>query len=380
MQTLPPLTLSRPVPHPPTSPSRPKFPHDHTGFHAELRRRVGEYFAATGKQERGGWRIYTKTIIIMCWLAVSYALLVFVAPAWWAAVPLAVVLAAAMAAAAFNVQHDGGHRAYSNRPWVNRLAALSLDMIGASSYLWHWKHVVFHHTYSNISGHDADIELGSLMRFCPHHRRRWFHRWQHLYLWALYGLMAARWHLFGDFKDVITGMVGPHRVPRPRGWDLFVFLGGKAFSIGWLIVLPLFFHEWWVVLIYYFLATAVMGVILSVVFQLAHCVGEADFPIPVDGTLRMEAAWAIHQVQTTADFARGSRVLSWLLGGLNFQIEHHLLPQVCHVHYPALCGIVETVCREYGVRYSAHPTFWAGVVSHYRWLREMGRHDRPIVA
>jgi len=140
-----------------------------------------------------------------------------------------------------------------------------------------------------------------------------------------------------------------------------------------LIVLPLLVHEWWVVLSFYLLVTGVMGVVLSVVFQLAHCVEEADFPEPAPGTMRMESSWAIHQVQTTADFARGSRVLSWLLGGLNFQIEHHLLPQVCHVHYPALSPIVEAVCKEYGVRYSSHPTMWAGIVSHYRWLRRMGQ-------
>jgi linoleoyl-CoA desaturase len=352
---------------------RPKFPHDASGFQTELRRRVNEYFQSSGKKERGGWRIYSKTAIVFGWMIASYVGLVFFAPTLWLALPLTLSLAAAMAASAFCVQHDGGHRAYSNLPWVNRLAALSLDFIGASSYLWHWKHAILHHTYSNIPGQDTDIELGSVMRLCPQQKRRWFHRWQHLYLWVLYGVMAARWHLWGDFKDVITGKIGPHPIPRPKGLDLIIFLGGKIFSIGWLIAVPLFFHEWWVVLCFYLLATALMGVILSVVFQLAHCVEEADFPSPVDGTMRMESAWAIHQVQTTADFARGSRILSFLLGGLNFQIEHHLLPQVCHVHYPALSPIVEGVCKEYGVRFSSHPTFWAGVVSHYRWLKRMGR-------
>lgn len=365
-------TLPPPTPRLAAYP-RPKFPADIAGFHSELRRRVGAYFAATGKPERGGWRMYLKTAVILGWMAAVYVLLVFFAESLWLALPLAVLLAAAMAAAAFNVQHDGGHRAYSDRPWLNHLAAYSLDLIGASSYLWHWKHAIFHHTYSNIPGHDTDIELGSVMRLCPAQPRRWFHRWQHLYLWVLYGVMAARWHLWGDFKDAIAGRIGPHPIPRPRGLDLLLFLGGKAFSIGWLLVIPLLVHEWWVALCFYLIVTGVMGVILSVVFQLAHCVEEANFPEPAPGTLRMESSWAVHQVQTTADFARGSRVLSWLLGGLNFQIEHHLLPQVCHVHYPALSPIVEAVCKEYGVRYSSHPTMWAGIVSHYRWLRRMGQ-------
>jgi linoleoyl-CoA desaturase len=127
------------------------------------------------------------------------------------------------------------------------------------------------------------------------------------------------------------------------------------------------------VLLFYLIVTGVLGVIMSVVFQLAHCVEEADFPLPDAETNRMGSAWAIHQVETTVDFARRSRVLSWYLGGLNFQVEHHLFPRVCHVHYPALSKIVEATCRDHGVKYSAHPTLWAGIASHYRWLRRMGQ-------
>ncbi len=366
---LPDLSLSH-TPYP-----RAKFPRDSVGFQDELKKRVTEYFKATGKSERGGWRIYSKTLIVFGWMIASYIALVFFAPTLWLAFPLAFSLAAAMAASAFCVQHDGGHKAYSNLPWMNKLAAMSLDFIGASSYLWYWKHAVLHHTYSNIPGQDTDIELGSVMRLCPQQKLRWFHRWQHLYLWVLYGVMAARWHLWGDFKDVITGKIGPHPIARPKGWDLFFFVAGKAFSVGWLIVLPLFFHEWWLVVTFYLAVTAIMGVLLSIVFQLAHCVEEAAFPSPDPTTMRMESSWAIHQVQTTANFARGSRILTFLLGGLNFQIEHHLMPHVCHVHYPKLSPIVEDLCKEYGITYSVHPTFWAGVVSHYRWLRRMGQKE-----
>jgi linoleoyl-CoA desaturase len=351
---------------------RPKFPKD-AGFQAEVGRRVAAYFAATGRRERDSWSMYLKTAIILVWCATSYALLVFAAQTWWQAVPLAIVFACGLAAVGFSIQHDGGHQAYSRRRWVNKLAAYSLDLIGASSFLWHWKHHIFHHTYSNIAGQDTDIELGAIIRVSPHQPRRWFHRWQHWYLWPMYGLMAARWHLYGDFKEIATGWMGPHRIPRPKGWDLAVFWAGKLFSVGLMLALPMFFHPVWLVLLFYLLVTGVLGVVMSVVFQLAHCVEEADFPLPDATTRRMENPWAVHQAETTVDFARQSRVLSWYLGGLNFQIEHHLFPHVCHVHYPALSRIVEDTCREYGVRYAAHPTFWAGVLSHFRWLRRMGQ-------
>jgi linoleoyl-CoA desaturase len=130
-----------------------------------------------------------------------------------------------------------------------------------------------------------------------------------------------------------------------------------------------------VVLVYYMLVTCVLGVILSIVFQLAHCVEEAAFTMPVGDPRRMEAAWAVRQAEATVDFARNSRVLAWLVGGLNFQIEHHLFPTICHVHYPAICTIVERTCKDFGVKYAEHPTFWSGIASHYRWLKQMGRLD-----
>lgn len=357
---------------------RPKFPKDEAGFLAELRRRTDAYFKETGKSERDCWRMYLKTAVILAWLATSYALLVFAAPTVWLAAPLSISLALAISAVGFSIQHDGGHHAYSRYSWVNRLAALSLDLIGASSYLWRWKHVVLHHTYPNVDGQDTDIDVGAVARLSPGQRRRRFHRWQHLYLWPLYALTACVWHLYGDFREVITGSIRGHKIPRPTGWELVTFVAGKVISIGLLLGVPMCVHSWWVVLLFYLAVTAVLGVVLTVVFQLAHCVGEAEFPTPAPETLKMPDAWAAHQVRTTVDFARNSRVLCWLLGGLNFQVVHHLFPKVCHVHYPALSSIVEATCAEFGIRYAAHRSFLAGIVSHFRWLRRLGQRDPAL--
>jgi linoleoyl-CoA desaturase len=359
-------------------PTRPKFPAD-AGFQAEVRRRVADYFKTTGKSERDSVWMYLKTATIFVWLVGSWTLLVFAAQTWWQGIPLAVSLALSMAALGFSIQHDGGHHAYSRRRWVNKLAAMSLDMMGASSYLWRWKHTIIHHTYTNISGVDTDIEIGAIVRVTPHQKRRWFHRWQHFYLFPLYAVTAPRWHLIGDFKEVATGYMGPHRIPRPRGLDLAVFVGGKLFSFGWLMIIPFLFHPTWLVICYYLIVTGVMGIAMSIVFQLAHCVSEAEFPVADPATARLDESWAVHQAETTVDFARNNRPLSWWVGGLNFQIEHHLFPHVCHVHYPAIAPIVEQTCKDFGVTYRAHPTFFAGLRSHYRWLKKMGRPD-PVAA
>jgi len=345
------------------------------GFDRALRRRVERYFQNTGLRQRDCPRMYGKTAIVLAWLAASYTLLVFAAEVWWLALPLAVSLGLAMAAVGFNVQHDGGHRAYSNHRWINKLAALTLDLLGGSSYVWARKHNSIHHSFSNITGHDDDIDLHSIARLSPHQKRLEFHRLQHFYLWAVYGLLPIKWHLISDFRHVITGRIGEHRFPRPRGWDLMIFIAGKAVFFTLALVIPMLLHPWWLVLPVYAAATYVEGLALSIVFQLAHCVEDADFPLPRQDTGRMEFEWASHQVETTVDFARQNGLLSWFIGGLNFQIEHHLFPQICHVNYAALAPLVEDTCREFGLRYTVHQTFLAGVASHFRWLRRMGMAD-----
>jgi linoleoyl-CoA desaturase len=341
-------------------------------FQLEVRRKVDDFFRRTGRRQRDCPRMYLKTAILFAFFTASYLLLVFAARGWWQALPFAILIGLATAGIGFNVQHDGCHHAYSNHDWVNRMMAMTLDLIGGSSYHWHWKHVIFHHTYVNITDQDTDVDLGALARMTPHQRRLWFHRWEQFYMWPLYGLMAINWHFVLDFRDIIIGRIGNQRLPRPKGWDLVVLVAGKVSFLALAFVIPSLFHPIWVVALFYAAAAIVVGIVLSVVFQLAHCVEQAQFPLPRRDTGRIENAWAIHQVETTVDFARRSRVASWLLGGLNFQVEHHLFPRICHVNYPAISRLVEETCREFGVRYSEHASFSAGVASHFRWLRRMG--------
>jgi linoleoyl-CoA desaturase len=346
--------------------------HNDSAFQLELRRRVEEYFRTTGRRQRDCWQMYLKTAILLAGFTGSYLLLVFVAQTWWQGLLLAILLGLSAAGIGFNIQHDGSHQAYSNVPWVNTLMARALELIGGSSYLWRWKHVVFHHTYVNITGHDTDIDLGILARLTPHQKRLAFHRWQHLYLWPLYGLLAIKWQLLDDFRKLIRGRISNQPFPRPRGWDLVILVAGKAIFFTLACGIPLLFHSIGVVLLYYGVAGLVTGTVLSVVFQVAHCVEEAEFPLPLRSTGRIDHAWAVHQAETTVDFARRSRLVTWLVGGLNFQTEHHLFPRISHVNYPAISMLVEETCRDFGVRYREFKSFRAGIASHFRWLRRMG--------
>jgi linoleoyl-CoA desaturase len=343
------------------------------GFQQAIKARVDRYFRYTRQSPRDCATMYLKTATILLWFFASWALLVFAVSNVWLAVALAISVGFAIAAVGFNIQHDGGHRAYSRHNWLNRIMGATLDLIGGSSYVWDHKHNTVHHTYANITGHDDDIEVGILARLSPHQPRYKFHRVQHWYLWVLYGLLPLKWQIWDDFYHVARGKIGNHPFQRPKGKELAIFIGGKIAFFSLAIGIPLLFHPFWIVFAFYALSQLVNGVLISIVFQLAHVVEDAQFPMPDPNTNKMDTHWAVHQVLTTVDFSRKNRLVSWFMGGLNFQIEHHLFPRICHIHYRKLSRLVEKTCKDFGIQYNAHRSFVAGVASHYRWLRQMGR-------
>jgi linoleoyl-CoA desaturase len=348
-------------------------------FSVELRQRVDLHFSSRNLTKRDAPAMYRKTGVVLVWCALSYLGLLG-ASSIGLGIALSVSLGLAMAAIGFNVMHDGSHGAYSSRPWINHLMARTLDLLGGSAYFWRFKHVIAHHTYTNISGQDDDLTLARLGRLSPHAPWRRLFRFQHLYVWALYAVMAIEWQITGEFRSLLSGrQVGLTAVPFPGRREHLLFWVGKLVFFGLAFAVPIVFHPWWHVLTCYAVAAITLGFVLSVVFQLAHCLEEAHFERPTVDNAVVNKEWAAHQVEATVDFATHNRLLTWYLGGLNYQIEHHLFPGICHVHYPALAPVVEEVCRKYGVRHFSHPTVGAAVRSHVRWLYRMGRPPLPEV-
>jgi linoleoyl-CoA desaturase len=341
-------------------------------FRQDVEARVAAYFERNGLARRDCARMYLKTLTIFVWLTASYLGLVFLATTWWQALPLATSLALAMAGVGFCVMHDGNHGAYSRHAWVNKAAALSLNLMGGCAYFWHFKHNIAHHSYPNVTGSDDDFNVGPAGRLSPLDKHRPFHRFQHLYIWGLYALLAIEWQTAGDFRSMVKPGVADTPVARPRGWEQVYFWVGKAIFYTLAFVVPLTRHGVLSVIGLFLYTGAILGLTLAIVFQLAHCVQEATFRAPAPGTRRIEREWSAHQVETAVDFARGNPVLTWYLGGLNFQIEHHLFPKICHLHYPAISPIVEEVCRAHGVRHSSHPRMRDAVRSHIRFLKRLG--------
>lgn len=311
--------------------------------------------------------MYAKAAALIGMAAVSYGVLVFQAATPVQVAASAIVLALALVGIGFNVQHDGNHGTFSRRPWVNRLAGFTLDLMGASSYFWKDKHNHNHHVYTNIPGEDADINLGPLARLSSGHEWRWWHRYQHVYLWGLYTFVHLR-YLYSDVQRLAFGKNDGLSAGYPKGADLAWLLAGKAIFLTVAFAIPLTEHSIGRVAGLYVLVSMTMGFIFSVVFQLAHTVDAVEHP----GADEARPEWVVHQIQTTANFAPRSRLLTFLLGGLNYQREHHLYPRIAHVHYPAIARVVEGVCAEHGVPCRENVTLGDALRSHYRFVKRMG--------
>lgn len=313
--------------------------------------------------------MYAKAAVLIATAVASYVWLVFHAQGPLFVLLTAVVLAVALVGIGFNVQHDGNHGTFSRRPWVNRLAGFTLDLIGASSHFWKDKHNHNHHVYTNIPHEDADIDLGPMARLSEDQPWFWWHRYQHVYLWALYTCVHLR-YLYSDVQRLAFGKNDGLTAGYPKGADMRWLLGGKVFFLTVAFVIPLSRHDALPALGIYLMVSMIMGLIFSVVFQLAHTVDVVEHPLSADLANRPE--WVVHQIQTTANFATASRTATFLLGGLNHQREHHLFPRVAHVHYPALAHMVREVCAECGVQCRENATIASAVQSHYRFVRRMG--------
>jgi linoleoyl-CoA desaturase len=347
-------------------------------FIADTRRDVEAYLGSGRTRVRGLVRLYAKAVLAFVVLAGSWAVLMFADPGVsLGLLALAGVVLGTMLIA-FSVMHDANHGAYFASRRFNHLLGWTGDsLLGFSSYAWRVKHNVAHHTYTNVDEYDADITQVPVARFMPTQAPRPWYRLQHLYIWPLYALMGLRWQAVGDIAALSRGSIGHSALRRPRGWDLAGLVGGKLVFVAWALVLPMLVYPWWLVLVAYVGFSAIVSLVMAVTFQLAHCVEEADF-VTAGEAAAAKRLWAVHEVETTVDFCPRNRVVTWFLGGLNFQIEHHLFPGVPHTHYAQIAAIVERNALRHGVRYTAHPTLHAALRSHYRHLRTMGRLGLPV--
>jgi linoleoyl-CoA desaturase len=345
-------------------------------FYSTLNKRVDEYFTINKISKNANWVMTFKTLFYLGVFTAAYLLLILNENSVAIQFALWITLGFFTAFIGLNISHDAIHGSLSRHKSVNRSLSYTFNLIGANAYLWGIMHNIVHHTYTNIEGHDEDMESIPLLRMSPHQKLRKVHRHQYWYAFLFYGLASLSWVFIKDYVKFFKKKIGNYdnkKHPRIEYFNLFFF---KAVYYTIFLLLPMIFIKalWWQVLLGFLALHFCEGITMAIIFMLAHIVEETHFPLP-DEKGNMNNSWAIHQLYTTSDFGRENKILNFLCGGLNFQVEHHLYPRICHIHYKPISDIVKKTAEEYNLRYNANPTFSGALMSHIRLLKKLGRSE-----
>ncbi|HEY3403065.1 MAG TPA: acyl-CoA desaturase [Ohtaekwangia sp.] len=358
-----------------------KFSSQQADFFTTLNQRVNEYFKTRQISRHANLEMKFKTVFMYALYFTPYALILSgVVANNWIMLLLCLISGVGLAGIGLSVMHDANHGAYSNKKWVNQLVGYSLNVVGGNAFNWKVQHNVLHHTYTNIHEVDEDISPRGVLRMTPCGEWKSIHRFQHIYAWFLYGLMTLIWVLVKDFVRIIKyqrdGLVKKQKADIRTEWAILI--ATKVIYLTYILVIPMVVLSitWWQWLIGFVAMHYVAGFILGIIFQPAHVVDGTEYPMPDDDG-NMENSWAIHQLRTTTNFANKNKILSWYVGGLNYQVEHHLFPHVCHVHYRKISSIVKETAKEFGHPYKSIPTFRGALWGHGKLLKELGQ--RPAV-
>ncbi|MBE0655262.1 MAG: acyl-CoA desaturase [Bacteroidales bacterium] len=355
-----------------------KFPgQKQPDFIKELRTKVDRYFAENQLSKFGNSNLAIKAVFMLSLYLLPYFLMIFgVIESFGGVLFCWVLMGMGKAGVGMGVMHDANHHVFSKNPKINKWLEGTMYLVGGFPQNWQYQHNVMHHGFTNIDGHDEDIDPGSVLRLSPHKPLLKVQRFQHIYAWFLYGLMTFSWVTTKDFSQLKRYKDTGVKLNSPYSYkQLFrILLLAKALYYSIFLIIPMIvlpFAWYWIIL--FFLAMHfTSGFILTTIFQTAHVVPSSEYPLP-DESGNMENNWAIHQLYTTSDFAPKSKVLSWFIGGLNFQVEHHLFPNISHVHYPKIAPLVKETAAKYNLPYHVQPGFLKALVEHGRMLRNLGR-------
>jgi linoleoyl-CoA desaturase len=350
-------------------------------FFQSVKTKVDQYFASSRIKKTGNWKLYSKTGILVSACLLDYFSLMFFSLPLAVFIVLSCLMGFLLAGIGFNVMHDACHGSYSRKDWVNDLMGLSLNVLGGNAFIWKFKHNIIHHTYTNVDGIDDDIAKSPLMRQCESQKWVPAHRFQHIYIVLVYALSSFAWVFVMDFNKYFSRRIVGAPLQKMNTQEHFIFWISKLFYLICYIIIPIMALGWKLWGIEFIFLHLTMGFTLAIIFQLAHVVEDVSFVYagPIDHQ-KIENEWAIHQVCTTANFAPKNKFITWLAGGLNFQIEHHLFPRISHIHYPAISRIVKETCRQFQITYHEFPTMAQAVASHFRIMKQLGKRPQGIEA
>jgi linoleoyl-CoA desaturase len=351
------------------------------GFFTTVTTRVNAYFAVKNISPFANAEMWIKTVVMLLLYFVPYGLMVSGTGADrpWLFFGLWLLMGCGMIGIGTSVMHDANHGTYSRNKRINNFIGFILEVIGGYTVTWKIQHNVLHHTYTNIAGLDEDIDSIILLRFSPRQPWYWFHRYQYIYAWFFYMVMTLYWMTAKDYLQVIRykqhDLLVKQRVSLTQAVSRITLY--KMVYYTYIVAFPILFSgmPWYFVLIGFLIMHFTAGLFLSCIFQPSHIMETSAFSAPVttDGKSRMEDSWAVHELANTTNFSPRSRILSWFIGGLNYQIEHHLFANICHVHFPGIAPIVKSTARDFGLPYHVQPTFFKALREHAKMLKVLGR-------
>mgnify|MGYP006285594539 CR=1 FL=1 len=348
-------------------------------FLIELRASVNNYFDKKSIEPYGNQRIILKSIVMVMLYVAPLILMVsgtitsvIAVLAGW------IAMGFGMAGLGMATMHDANHGSFSKHKWMNKLFGNSLYLLGGYPPNWRYQHNTLHHGYTNVEGHDEDIAPPGILRLSPHRPLKKIHRYQHLYAWFLYSLMTISWIILKDFRRMQKYKKMGVKLSGKRTYSsmLVELIISKILYYAVFLVLPLLTVPvaWYWVVAGFLLMHFTGGLILAAIFQTAHVVPTSEYPLP-DESGEMNNNWAAHQLYTTCNFAPRNRVFTWLVGGLNHQVEHHLFPNISHIHYRDLAEIVQQKAKEFGLPYHQNKSFFGAVGEHIRMLKLLGSNE-----
>ena len=344
-------------------------------FLTTLKKRVDHYFKSNNLSKNANSAMYVKSAVMFSIYLFLYLSILSNYFNNFVLILLFAGLGVMKGLLGFTIVHDALHGAYSTRPAINKLMGYLFDLNGTSSFVWKHTHNGIHHTYTNIPGHDGDIDKAILLRLSPTDKLYSFHYYQNWYAPILYSFLGFNWIFYTDYVLFIEQM----KEGKTNWKDVALFFGIKVVNFVLFIVLPLLLidRSIWIILLGYLCLQFAGSVTISIVFQLAHVVENVDFPEASEEGI-IHNNWAVHELMTTSNFATHNDFLTFVLGGLNFQVEHHLFPNICHIHYPKIQSIVRETAKEFNVPYHENPTLIGAIVSHFRKLKELGRSQGTL--
>jgi linoleoyl-CoA desaturase len=342
-------------------------------FYVDVKNRVNTYFLNHGKSPKGNAKLYIKAFVLISSFIGVYALAVSPAVPLFLSLLLWVVLGCLNAFIGFNVMHDASHGSFSKHRWKNQAMKFVCEYVqGISLFIWERKHVIIHHRFTNTDD-DDDLQTYPLMRFMTSHKRLWAHRYQHRYALFLYCFLYFAWVFVSDYVKYFGRKIHTTIIKKQDyTWKTnVVFLTAKIWFMIAYLAIPIALLGVFQGLLGFACFVFTCGFLSSIVFQLAHVVETSNYVYPEKGTNIVRAPWAVKQVEETCDFATDNKVVTALVGGLNFQTIHHLFPNISHIHYPAIQPIVVDACRDHGIVYN-HLSLIDVYKSHMRKVKKLG--------